>query len=130
MFRVSLDLGRTPHVAFHQHGLRVTREWNGAGEEERPAGDDVLGLSHVRDDLLRGLLRARADAGERQRGAHQLEKLPASLRVVPLRGLLGEFAVKVLTEFRGVGEFAEAAPVQTPFGAGQAGTNGSKIHVC
>jgi hypothetical protein len=118
--RVALDLRGPAHVAFDQDGLRDAAERDCAREEQRAAGDDVLGLADVGDDRLERLPGAGAHAGQRERCAHQLEELAPALRVVPLRGLLGELAVQVFAELGGVGQFAETAPVEAPLGAGQA----------
>ena len=106
------DFGRTPHVAFDQHRLGDAGERDRAREEQRSAGNEILRLPDVGNDLFRRLLGARADARERERRAHQLQELPASLRVIPLGGLLGKLAVQILAELERVGQFAEAAPVQ------------------
>ena len=65
-------------------GCAMPAERDGAREEQRTARDEVLGLPDVGDDLFRRLLRAGADAGERERRAHQLQELAAALRIVPL----------------------------------------------
>ena len=112
MLWVALDLGRTTHMALDQHRLCDTGERNGAGEEQRAARDEVLGLAHVGDDRLGGLLGARADAGKGQRRAHQLQELTAALRVIPLGRLFRKFPVQILAESRRVGQLSEAAPIQ------------------
>ena len=98
-------------------------ERHGRGVEERPAGDDLLRLPDVRDDLLFRLARAGAHAGERERRAHQLQELPAAGRVGELRGLCRELAVDVLAELRRVGQLFEAAPVRAAFESSQSRAN-------
>ena len=66
--------------------------------------------------------------GERQRRAHELQELPAALRVVPLGRLLGELPVQVFPELQGVGELAQAAPVQAAVGPGQSRSDCVEIH--
>ena len=128
MLRVAFDFGRTPHMAFDQDRLRNAGQRDRAGEKQGTAGDDVLGLLDVGNNLFGRLFGARADSGERERRAHQLQELTPAFRVVPLRGLLGEFPVQVLAELERIGQFAEAAPVHAAFDAGQAGSDNRRIH--
>jgi hypothetical protein len=128
MFRIALEFGRTPHVALDQHGLRDAAERDRARVEQRAARDDVLGLADVGNDRFRRLLRTRPDAGQRERRAHQAEEVAPTLRVVPLGRLLGELPVQVLAELGSVRQLAEAPPVQAALGAGQAGSDGCKVH--
>ena len=67
-------------------------------------GTIFLGLAHVRDDLLVRLPGAGADAGQRQRGAHQLQEAAAADRIEPLRGVLRELAMEEFLEFGGLGQ--------------------------
>jgi len=71
---------------------------------------------------------AYADAGERERRAHELQEVPAPFRIVPFGGLLRKLPVKVLAEVGGIGQFAETAPIEAALGAGQTGSNGGKVH--
>ena len=129
MLRIALDFGRPPHMAFDQNRHRRPAEGNRAGEVERPARDDVLGLTDVGDDRFRGLFGAGADTRQRQRGAHQLEEVAASFRVIPLRGLIRKLPMQVVAEVRRIGQLPEAAPVQAAVGAGKAGFDGGKVHI-
>ena len=52
MAGVAFDLGRATHGAFHQGALRESAEQVGACEVQRLAGDDLLGWTDVRNDLL------------------------------------------------------------------------------
>ncbi len=54
MLGVALDLGRPPFVALDQQAGRHAAERHRGREEQRPAGDDLLGLPDVGDDLLSG----------------------------------------------------------------------------
>ena len=128
MLGVAFDFGRTPHMALDQDRLRDAGQRNGARKKQRTARDEVLGLLDVRDDLLGRLLGARADAGERERRAHELQELAPAFRVVPLGGLLGELPVQVLAELERVGQLAEAAPVHAAVGAGETGSDSRRIH--
>jgi hypothetical protein len=74
MQRIPLDLGRAAFVTLDQQSRRDAAERHRRGEEQRFAGNEVFGLADVRNDLLQRLSRARRDARERQRGAHQLEE--------------------------------------------------------
>ncbi len=112
MLRIPFDFGRSAHVALDQHRPRDASERDGAREKQGPAGHQIFRLSDVRNDLLWRLRRAGADTGERERGAHQLEEVAPSLRVVPFRRLLREFTVQVVAEVRSVGQLAQAPPVK------------------
>ncbi len=120
MLRIAFNLGRPPHVALDQDRHGHTADRNRAGKVERPPGHQFFRLAHVGHELFGRLLRAGTDPGKRQGSAHELEEVPPARRVVPLGRLLWELAVQVLAELLGVGELAEAAPVQAPLGAGQA----------
>ncbi len=128
VLRIAFDFGRMPHVALDQHRPRVSALYDRTRKEQRTSRHDVFGLLHVRDDLLRGLPRTGADAGERQRRAHQLQELAAPLRVVPLGRLVRELAMQVFAELGRVGQFADAPPVQAALGAGQSGADDREIH--
>ncbi len=58
-----------------------------------------------------GCLRAGADAGQRQRGAHQLEEGAPAHRIEQLRRLIGKLLLEKGLELLGVGQLVEAAPV-------------------
>ena len=60
MLRVALDLGRPSLVALDEQAGGDAAERHRRREEQRPAGDQLLGLADVRDDLLRRLSRAGA----------------------------------------------------------------------
>jgi hypothetical protein len=103
MFRVPLDFGRTPHMTLDEHGTGNAGERNGAREKERSARHNFFWLTNIRDDVLGWLLRAGAHAGERQRGAHQLEEIAPALWVVPLRRLFRKLAMEIFAELQRVG---------------------------
>src|SRR5262249_35053273 len=83
--------------------------------------------SHVRNDQLVGLARAGADAGQRERGAHQLQEAAAADRVEPLRCVLRKFAVEERREFGRLSQRFEAAPVLPPTRALEASAKGGDI---
>ena len=128
MIGITLDFGRTPHVAFDQHRIGDTGERNGAREEQRPAGDEILRLSDVRHDGLGWLLRARSDAGQCKRRTHELQELAAALGIVPLGGLFRELPMEVLAKAGCVRQLAETAPIQSAARVGQTRSNGGSIH--
>ena len=78
---VALDLGRAPFVALDQQALQDAAHREGRRVVVGDAGDDLLGLAGVRQDLL---LRAAAagEAGHRHRRAHHLHKGAAARAVV------------------------------------------------
>ena len=114
---IALELRRPSHVVFGQQRHAVTAVRHGGGEEQGPAGDDLLGLTDVRNDLLVRLPGAGADAGEGERRAHQLQELPPAGRVGELGGLRRELPLDVLTELGRVGQLLEAAPIRPAFEA-------------
>jgi len=122
MLLVAFDLGRPAHVALAQHAEAVALVRRGGGEEERLAGDDVLGLAHVGDDLLRRLLVAGHQAGERQRGAGQLEEA-AAVDVAPFRRLARKFALQHVDEARRLRQLVHAAPEIRAFCAFEPGAH-------
>ena len=128
MVRITLDFGRTPHVTLDQHGMCDAGERNGAREEQRSAGDEILRLTDVRDDGLGWLLRARSDARQRERRTHELQELAAALGIVPLGGLFRELPVEVLAKAGCVRQLAETAPIQSAARVGQTRSNGGRIH--
>ena len=129
MLRISFDFGRSAHVALDQHRPRDAPERDGARKEQGPAGHQIFGLPDVRDDLLRRLRRAGADAGERERGAHQLEEVAPALRIVPFRCLLREFTVQVVAEVRSVGQLAQAPPVKAALRPCETRSDCSEVHM-
>src|SRR6476659_8324936 len=62
MRRVALDLGGPSLVAFDEEPRGDPAERHGRRVEEGIAGDEVFGLTDVRDNFFRGLPGARADA--------------------------------------------------------------------
>ena len=70
-------------------------------------------LAHVGDDPILGGAGAPAGThtGDSQRRRGEREELAPAHPVEPFRGALGEFPLKHLLEFGGVGHLVEAAPV-------------------
>ncbi len=111
MERVPLDLGRPAFVALDEHAHAAAGARHRGGVEQRPPRHDLLGLTHVRNDQFGRLPGARRRAGERQRGAHQLEELPAGDRIGRRRvERRGELVVQQRLERRVVPGFIERAP--------------------
>ena len=100
VLRVSFDLGRPARVALDKDargdsGLKQRR-----GVEERPAGKNLLGWADVRDDLLGGELRARAEPRQGSGSSHQLQDVAAIDLVVAFSRDGRKF---VFTKFLGLG---------------------------
>ena len=110
MHRVALDLRRASLVAFHQQAGGHAAERHRGGVEERLARDQLFGLLHVRDDLFLRLLRARRDAGERERRAHQFQKRAARDRIGDRLDLRGELVIEPRLERRVACLLLEAPP--------------------
>ena len=117
MQRITFNFCGTAEVTFDKKRLRVSAEREGGGVEHRPAGNDLLGLANVGDDLFERKPRAAGHSGHGERSAHELEEAAAGDGVEPLGRALGEFAVHHLAEFGGAGEFFEAAPIFRAAGA-------------
>src|SRR5260221_1925443 len=113
MVRVALDLRRPVHVRLDQDAGGVAAEGHGAGEEDRLAGDEVLRLADVRDDLRRGIV-AGGQTAESHRGSHQLEEVAAADAIGERRGLARELLFEELVELIAARELLEAAPVFAP----------------
>ncbi len=129
MLGVALNLRRSPHVILDEHGAADARERHRGREEERPPRHELLGLPDVRHDPLFRLLGAGADAGERERRAHQLQELPARDGIGELGGLLGELVTHVPLKLVGLGGLFEAAPVRAALEAREAAANGGNVHL-
>ena len=75
MVRIAFNLGRTAHMALDENAAAEAAERHRRREEQRLAGNDLLRLVDVRNDLLVGRRRRRAQAAaqsrQRQRRAHQ-----------------------------------------------------------
>ena len=88
-------------------------------------GNQLFRLPHVGHDVLGGLARAGGQAGQRQRRAHQLQKIAAALDAVfilaPADGLARELALQQLLELGRCRQIVQAAPVIAPASAFQPG---------
>src|SRR5262245_48058886 len=122
MIRVALDLRRTSLVAFDEQSHARPRERHPRGEKQRLAGDDLLGLPHIRHDRFVGLSRAGTDAGERERRAHQLQEAATPDRIEPFRRVLRKLPMEELLELRCLGYRFKAPPVIAPASALEFGT--------
>src|SRR5437762_12901068 len=109
MIGIAFDFRRTAFVAARQQWRRYAAERKRGGEPKALARSFFLGLLDVRNDFLRRLNHATAQARERQRRAHQFQKRAALDGIVPLFGSLWEFALHEFFEDRRVGEFFETA---------------------
>ena len=127
MVGIAFDLGRAAFVALDQQARGHASERHRRGVEHRLAGHQIFGLTHVRHDQLVGLHRASRDAGQRQRGAHQLQEVAAADRVVELGRVGGELAVQELLEFRSFRNGFQAAPILWAVGRLQLRANGREI---
>jgi hypothetical protein len=108
--RVALDLRRPPFVAFDKQPGCRTAERHRRREEQRHARNQFFGLADVRDDLLGRLARACRDAGERHRGAHQLEERPARDWVGDCLDLRRKLVVKMFLKSGILCAFFQRAP--------------------
>jgi len=85
---IALDLGRAPLMALHHQSRGETAESHGGGIEEWIAGDQFFRLFHIRNNSFERLPRASRQTGQRQRGAHQLQKItPVEIRRFRIVGL-------------------------------------------
>ena len=130
MLRVAFDLRRTAFVALDEQPCAGAGKRHRGRVEERLARNEFLGLAHVRHQLLGRLARARADAGKRQRRAHQLQEAAAAHRVEPLGRVLRELAVQEFLELGRLGDRLEAAPVLAPARAFEPGAKRVDVGAC
>src|SRR6266849_2168181 len=111
MIGIAFELCWPTFVAAREQRRRNATERKRRGEPKTFTGCFFFGLFDVRNNFLRRLNHAAAQAGERQRRAHQLQKRAALDGIVPLFGLLRKFALDEFFEHRRVGEFFKTAPV-------------------
>ena len=104
MIGVAFDLRRPAFVALDEEADAGAGKRHRRRVEERLAGHQLFGLPHVGNDLLVRLPRAGADAGQRQRRAHQLQEAAAADRIEPLRGVLRELAMQEFLELGRLGD--------------------------
>src|SRR5438477_12273830 len=88
----------------------VAAENDRRGEEHRIAGNQILRLLDVRDDLLRRLTASRQSRGG-DRGSHQLDEVAAIDAVPECHRLTRELFLEELVERLGARELLETAPV-------------------
>ena len=110
MIGIALDLRRPSHMTLDKNAGGRSPERHRAGEEERLAGDEILRLIDVGDDLFRRPI-ARRHAGQRHRSAHQLHEVaaihPPLQRQRLLRKLLSHHFLEVVVARK----LLERAPV-------------------
>ena len=123
MFGVALDFSRAPVAAFSQQTQRITHERHRRRIIRSDAGHVTFGLINVGNDFLVGLKRAPAQTGERQRCAHQFEKIAARQRRPIFGRLAGELAAQHLVEAGLLREFVERAPIGFAVGARKLGAH-------
>ena len=120
---VALDLGRAPQLALGQQPDAVAAQRHGRREVERPTRRDAgVGLLNVGDDLL-ARLRTGAQACQRQRGRHELQKRSAAHGVAQLGGPSRELAREELLELAGLGQLLEATPILLTPGSSKTGAD-------
>src|SRR5258707_13277639 len=111
MIGLAFELRWPAFVAARQQWRRDAAERKCGGEPKTLARSFFFGLLDVRNDFLWRLNHTAAQASERQRRAHQLQKRAPLDGIVPLFRSLREFALDEFFEHRRVGEFFQAAPV-------------------
>ena len=110
MERVAFDLRRPSFVAFDEHARCDAANRHRRRVEERPARHKAFGLTHVRQNFFRRLPRARRDAGERDRRAHQFEERPPSHGIGDRLDLGGKFVGESILERRIARELVQRSP--------------------
>ena len=123
MVGISFRLDRPAHVAAHQHGNRPIGERHGGSEIQRLPGNDLFRLLDVGNDELWRLLGASAQARQRQRRTHQLQKISARNAVIPNRSLPRKLAMQHVAEAIAIRQFFQAAPVLLAFQLFQVGAH-------
>ena len=111
MLRVAFDLRRAAHVALHQNRKRHATQQHRRGVIKRLARNEILGLLHVRQNLVgRGASTPR-QSRQTEAGRHQHHEPPSAYRVDKLRQLTGKFALQIILKIGRLGKFFQAAPV-------------------
>ena len=110
MLRIAFDLGRPSFVAFDEKTGGDAAKRHCGRKEKWLARDDLFRLADVRHDLFLGLARARSQAGERERGAHEFQEGPALDRIGNGFDLRRKLVVQTLSERRVAGQFVQRAP--------------------
>ena len=108
--RVSLDLRRSPFVALDDQAVGAPAERHGRRVVEGDPGNDLLGWSHVRDDLF-DRAPARREPRERERGADEHHHVAAGHPVGKLRGALRELPLERVAELGSVLDLRETSPI-------------------
>ena len=108
MERIPFDLRRPAFVGFDEQSGGRPAQAHRRRVEERLAGNDLFGLTHVRDDLFFRLPRARRQTGERDRRAHQFHERASCRLVGNGFDLRRKFVVEPLAERRIVRQFVRA----------------------
>jgi hypothetical protein len=112
--RIALDLRGAAFVTLDQQTRSDTADGHRCGVVQRPAGHHFLGLPHVGHDCLERLAGAGGDAGEAERGAHQLEERAPCHRIGDRFDFGRELVVQPLLKCRIVGLFLERPPPFRP----------------
>ena len=113
MIGIARDVGGSRHFRADDDALAVAAMRKGGRVKNRAAGDDFFRLFDVGDDDLLRLPRARAQTGQREGRAHELQETAATeafVMLVPFAGMLGKFAVQEGEELGAVRPFLQAAP--------------------
>ena len=93
MLGIALELGGATQVALRQDALGITPRRPRGGEKERLAGEQLLGLEHIGNDLLSRLLGAGGETRQTEGGAGQAQKAPTVEAAVPGRRLARKLTV-------------------------------------
>src|SRR5579884_408547 len=110
MVGVALNFGRTAFMALHQNAERIGAGRHRRSEKQRIAGNHAVRLLDVGNNML---LRRSASRHprERERCAHQLQKIAPVNGVVPLGSMPREFAVHEFLESRVLRELLDGTPI-------------------
>ncbi len=131
---ISIHLDGAECVRLHQHRDGPGGKWERRGEVHRLAEDEVLGLLHVGEDRLIGLLGASRKPGQRKRRAHHLEKSAAADRIRPLAGRAsgnpGKLRLQHLVEGGRLGQLVQVLPEALAALAVEPGANLGQRQLC
>ena len=112
VIQIAFDLGRPSFMAFYEQSDSVRPEWHHRSVKLRLAKNQAVRLLHVRHKVLLGSAAAPGEPGQRERGRHELQEIPAVHALVPFGGRQArKFAVQQLFKFRILGELLERAPI-------------------
>src|SRR6516162_2709916 len=108
MIGITFNFGGTAFVAFNENAEGITTEGHRRGVKGWVTENQAVGLFHVGNNVGFVGTAAACETGEREGRAHQLQKLAAINRFIPLRSMTRKLAVNQLFKMGIGGQFFES----------------------